>query len=144
MQEQGEKKEGLKTAHSGAKGNNSEFPGLSKRQKQFLPLFLELKNISQTCRVFELDRKTFYSWMKQPAFAAELDRLQCEQIAEAVALIKMHTTSAAEKLVALMDSKNEEIQVKASKAVLEYYQKNIEAAELSRRMAAIENRQENP
>ena len=139
MQEQGKENKGLKTAHSGAKGNNSEFPALSKRQKQFLPLFLELKNISQTCRVFELDRKTFYSWMKQPAFAAELDRLQVEQIAEAVALIKMHTISAAEKLVALMNSKDESIQVKASKAVLDYYQRNIESAELDRRLSALES-----
>lgn len=121
------------------KGNN--FNELQKRQKQFLPLFLELKNISRACRSFGLDRKTFYVWMKQPAFAEAVDRLQTEQVAEAVAQIKMHTTSAAEKMIALIDSSDEAIALRASCALLDFYQKAVDNVELEKRLSAVEDRQ---
>jgi len=121
-----------KTAQTGAKGN------LSKRQKQFLPLYLELKHIKEACRIFGIDRKTFYCWMKQPAFAAEIDRLQTEQVSETIAMVKMNLENAALKLVTLLDSKDESIVHRSSVALLDYYQKNIEAAELEKRLRALE------
>lgn len=117
----------------------NNFNELSKRQKQFLPLFLELKNVSRACRSFNLGRKTFYEWMKQSAFAQEVDRLQSEQVAEAVAQIKMHTTSAAERMIALIDHDEPAIALRASTSLLDFYMRSVEMTDLEKRLAAIES-----
>jgi len=121
------------STQSGAKGNT-----LSKRQRLFLPVFLEVKTVSRACEVFGIDRKTFYVWMKQPAFVDELERLQAEQIGAAIAALKMNTTTAAEKLVGLLQSKDESIQLRACTGLLDFYLKAIEAAEIEKRLSEIE------
>jgi hypothetical protein len=76
-----------------------------------------------------LDPKTFYQWLKQPEFKAELDRQRNEITAEAFGILSQGLTKAVETLASLLDNKDDRLKRLACKNVIEYiirHKENIE------------------
>lgn len=55
---------------------------LSKRQKRLIKSILKSKSITEACQKTKTPRITYYSWLKNPEFVAEIDNAKqkiCEE-----------------------------------------------------------------
>jgi molecular chaperone DnaK (HSP70) len=85
-----------------------------------------------------LNPKTFYQWLKQPEFKAELDRQREEADKMAFDTLTQSLTKAVENLVKLLDHADERLRRLACKDVIEYIIKHKEVEDLEKRLTAIE------
>ena len=53
---------------------NTEKTPLTDRQLKAIPIIVASPTYTQGCKNARLNRTTFYDWMKDPQFKAELDR----------------------------------------------------------------------
>lgn len=83
-------------------------------------------------------RSTLFAWLREPAFAAELEAARDKAFRGGLAAIKGAATKAAGKLVGLLDSRNEALRLRAALAVLELGLRIREADEILARIAALE------
>jgi hypothetical protein len=79
---------------------------LTDRQKQALPFFIGCKSYEEGCRNAGVSKHAFYTWLQNPAFKAELARLQDEVVVDAVQTLKYSMTRATGVLVSLLDNKD--------------------------------------
>ena len=82
----------------------------------------------------DLYRKT------HPAFKAALKRLQDELFKDAIGRIKGNVSKAVENLVGLMDSAEEQIQIRACERVIEYAVKLNVTEDLEKRIEMLEGK----
>lgn len=81
------------------------------------------------------------SYLADPAFAAEYQKLQAEQIADAAQRGRQSMTGAMDALRAVMDdeSQNGQTRVQAARSILEYSLKLDERENILKRLEALEN-----
>jgi hypothetical protein len=84
--------------------------------------------------------KTYYQWLKQPEFKAELDRRRDEITAEAFAILAQNITRAVETLVGLLGNKDDLLKRLACKDVIEYILEHKVTEGLVKRIDAIEQK----
>lgn len=75
--------------------------GLTERQRRALPFFVASSSEIEACRQAKIAKQTYYEWLKEPLFKAELHRLRDLVIEDAVEVLKAHTTKAVHTLVLL-------------------------------------------
>ena len=78
---------------------------LSDRQKKALPFFVSCKSYGEGCRQSGVSKNAFYSWLQEPAFKEELNRMQDEVVVNALQNLKSNMTRATDVLVSLLDRK---------------------------------------
>lgn len=113
---------------------------LTARMKKAIPVLANSRTISEGIRKAGINRATYYRWMQNAAFAAELERQRNELADNAFFLIKHNLMKAAEKLTALLNSRNEQLRRLTAKDILDYYLKHKEVRDLEERLEAIEQR----
>ena len=113
---------------------------LSDRQRKAIPFITAARTYTEGCKRARLDRKTFYAWLRNPTFRAELDRQRDEVAAEAFGMLSQNLTRAVETLSALLDSKDERLVRLTANDVIGHYLKHKELAELESRIEGIEQR----
>ncbi len=113
---------------------------LTDRQKKALPFFVGSRNHEEGCRKAGVSKHAFYTWLQNPAFKAELHRLQNEVVADAVQTLKFNVTHAADVLVSLLDNKaNPSIQRAVCNDIIGHISKFREIEEIERRLEILES-----
>ena len=69
---------------------------------------------------------TAYTWLKEENFRHELKRQRDELIERALNSLKANIAKATETLVKHLDSKRENIRIRAAESIIEFAQKAIE------------------
>jgi len=128
------------TTESNRTGQKTGGAKLTARQRRFLPILLASRNHTEACEAGRIGRDTLYRWLKDPAFAAEVDRQRDELAAEGLALLAKNTVKAVEVLVELLDTKDGHLRRLAAVSILGQHTKFRELDELTRRIEAIEER----
>lgn len=112
---------------------------LSARQQQAIPIFASMLNVEEACRLADISRNTFYEWLKQPLFKAELDKLRNEFVEEAIMLLKVNASKASKTLVTLTERDDSPgVQRAAANDILNHLFKYKEMEEIEVRLENLE------
>lgn len=95
---------------------------------------------TEGCKKARHNRTTFYKWLKNPEFKAELDRQRDEVAAEAFGILSQSLTKAVENLVSLLYKKNDRLRRLTAKDIIDFAIRHKENEDLDKRLTAIEQR----
>ena len=119
--------------------DKNEGQNLTERQLKAIPHLVASSTYEKGCRKARISRNTFYEWMKNPVFKAELRRQRDTIIEEALDILKCNMTNAVRILVELLDTtKNEYLKRNVAKDIIGYVIKAKELEDLDRRITEIE------
>ena len=113
---------------------------LTPRQLKAIPFIVSSPTYTEGMQKAKVNRSTFYKWLKEPEFKAELDRQRNEVAAEAFGVLSQSLTKAIETLVGLLDHKDDRLKRLTAKDIIEHFLKHKELRELEERIDAIEQR----
>jgi len=119
---------------------NGENTSLTARQLKAIPLIISSPTCTEGCEKARLNRTTFYEWLKNPLFKAELDQQRDEVAAEAFAVLTQSLTKAVETLVGLLNHKDDRLKRLTAKDIIEFIIRHKEVEDLEKRIEAIEQR----
>jgi response regulator RpfG family c-di-GMP phosphodiesterase len=113
---------------------------LTERQRRVIPYLLVSPSIEGACRRAGINKTTVYQWMRDDFFRQELKKQRHEVIERALDSLKANLAKATETLVKHLDSKRENISIRAAESIIGFTQKALEHEELAKRLAALEER----
>lgn len=113
---------------------------LTARQLKAIPFVVSSPTYTEAIEKARVSRKTFYEWLKQPEFKAELDRQRNEITAEAFGILSQGLTKAVENLVKLLDHADDRLKRLACKDIIEYVLEHKTIEDLTKRIDAIEQK----
>jgi len=113
---------------------------LTKRQLRAIPHIVRAKTYSEGIKNAGIGRTTFYEWLKQPEFKAELDRQRHQLADEAFAVLEQNLRRAVEALIGLVDTKDNRLRRLACKDIIDHVLKFRELKDLEERLKAIEEK----
>lgn len=116
----------------------SDYSGLSGKQKRALPFFLSGRSEGECCRQAKISRETYYQWLKEPVFKAELSRMRNMIVEDAIEALKGQTTRAVDTLVKLLDVENPTLQRNVANDILSHVARFKELQEIEKRLTALE------
>ncbi|MBN1972550.1 MAG: hypothetical protein JW787_02855 [Sedimentisphaerales bacterium] len=122
---------------------NDEKTELSDRQLKAIPFIVSSPTYTEGCKKAEVDRKTFYEWLKQPEFKTELDRQRDEITADAFNVLSQSLTKAVDALVGLLDHKDDRLKRLTAKDIIDFIIRHKENEDLDRRLTEVEKRLDN-
>lgn len=111
---------------------------LTDRQLKAIPVIVANPTYTQGCKKAKVNRTTFYEWLKDPQFRAELDHRRKEIAAEAFAMLSQGLTKAVETLVSLLDNADDRLKRLTAKDIIDFIIRHKENEELEQRISAIE------
>jgi beta-phosphoglucomutase-like phosphatase (HAD superfamily) len=111
---------------------------LTARQRRAIPLVLPARNIEEGCRSARITTQTWYTWLREEGFKAEVDRQREEVISEALDRLKAAVNEAVEGLTALMGAEEKNIRLRACERVLDFLLKSKELEEIEERLSELE------
>ncbi|MBU4311851.1 MAG: hypothetical protein KJ706_03960 [Candidatus Omnitrophica bacterium] len=113
-------------------------PELSNKQIQLISCLLTSPTIEEACNKAGIERGSYYNWLRDEAFKAELKRQRDIVTSEALDRLKGALSKAVEELIKLMDSTLPSLRRWACKDVLDYTLRSIELENIEDRLAKIE------
>ena len=113
--------------------------GLTEKQTAALPHFIAPRSIEAGCRSAKVSKSVYYGWLKQDTFKVELEALREQTLNGAISCLKAGIVGAVEKILTLLESNVEAIQLRAAQAALDYYLKVCTVEQVEERLAALEN-----
>jgi hypothetical protein len=119
--------------------NETERHELTRKQTDFIP-YLLTHSVDEACRQSGRSKSSVYRWFKQPAFAAALKRAQDDGFRDGITRIRANLNKAVNTLVMLMESEDQQIQIRAAQSCIEYAVKLSHNDELERRIVELEER----
>jgi inorganic pyrophosphatase/exopolyphosphatase len=122
----------------------SENTKLTDRQRRVIPYLLASPSIEEACRRARINKSSIYEWLKDETFREELKRQRDAVIERALDSLKANIAKATKKLVEHLDSKRENISIRAAEDIIEFTQKAFEHGELETRIEALEVRLSQP
>src|SRR5947207_12372004 len=99
---------------------------LSPRQIRVIPYLLVAPSIEEGCKRARISKAAVYEWLKDEAFRQELKRQRDEIIERALDSLKANIAKATQTLVKHLDSKRENISIRAAERIIEFVQKALE------------------
>lgn len=111
---------------------------LNAKQLKLIPLIIQLGNIDKACKEANIDRKTYYNWLENEEFAAELKKQQDSFYNDALVELNNLVGDAVATYRELLDSADESIKFRTASAILENRLKLIESKDLQERIKVIE------
>jgi Helix-turn-helix of insertion element transposase len=117
---------------------------LTDRQLRVIPYLLTSPSTEEACRRARINKSTTYEWLKDETFRRELKRQRDEIIERALDSLKANIVKATKKLVEHIDSKRENISIRAAEDIIQFTQKAVEHEELEKRIEALEARLSQP
>ena len=113
---------------------------LSPRQQRALVALLEQPSKTAAAQAAGVSPRALRSYLADPEFQAEYQRLQGEQIADAAQRGRQSMTGAMDALRAVMDdeSQNGQTRVQAARSILEYSLKLHEMENVLKRLDELE------
>ena len=113
---------------------------LTDRQLKAIPHIISTPTYTKGCKKAKINKTTFYKWLKEPEFKAELDRQRDEVASEAFGVLSQSLTKAVETLVGLLDKKDDRLKRLTAKDVIDFIIRHKEIEDLNKRLLAIEQR----
>ena len=113
---------------------------LSQRQQRALQALLQAPDKRAAARLANIGERTLRTYLSDPEFQAEYQRLQGEQIADAAQRGRQSMTGAMDALRAVMDDENQngQTRVQAARSILEYSLKLDERENILKRLDELE------
>ena len=115
---------------------------LTDRQLKAIPSIVGSPTFTEGCKKAKINKTTLYKWLKNPLFKAELDRQRDEVASEAFGVLTQGLTKAVEKLVGLLDTRDDRLKRLAAKDVIDFIIRHKENEDLNERLTEIEKRLE--
>lgn len=113
---------------------------LTVRQLKALPFFANSSSTEAACKDAKLSKETFYRWLKEPLFKAELERLRNEVVNDAISHLKAITTKAASTLSSLLEREDcPGVQRAAANDILGHVIKFMELKDIEERLMRLEH-----
>jgi hypothetical protein len=122
------------------KTEKSRVKKLTARQLSAIPAIVASPTYTEGIKKAKIGRKTFYDWLKDSGFKAELDRQRDEIAAEAFGVLSQSLTKAVETLAGLLDNEDDKLKRLAAKDVIDFIIRHKENEDLDRRLTEIEKR----
>ena len=113
---------------------------LTARQSKAIPIIIDSASYTEAAQKAGISRKTLWQWLKDPQFAAELDRQRREVVSEAFGILSQSITKAVETLAKLLDSEDERTKRLTANDIIGHILPHKEVDELENRITAIEQR----
>jgi AcrR family transcriptional regulator len=101
---------------------------------------LAAPSTEDACRRAGINKTTVYEWLRDETFRQELIRQRDAVIERALNSLKASIAKATETLVKHLDSKGENISIRAAEDIIQFAQKALEHEELEKRIEALESR----
>lgn len=124
-------------AHNGALSNE-----LTPAQQRAITALLSERDVTSAAISAHVSRRTLVRWMSEPSFKAALSRAEGDAIDTATRRLVGFQDAAIDKLGELFQNgsgeKGENIQLRASQAILDYLFKFRELRNTEERLAALE------
>lgn len=111
---------------------------LSKKQRKAIPVVLAASSVSAGCERAGIDRSTWYQWLAEPAFKAELEHQRDALAAEAFSCLSHGLQDAVETLTGLLGDSDKRLRRLAAKDVVSLFIQCKQTADLESRIEAIE------
>jgi hypothetical protein len=87
---------------------------LTTKQARVIPYLLAAPSIEEGCRRAKVSKVTVYGWLKEDVFRQELKCQRDELVRGALDSLKANIAKATETLVKHLDSKRENISIRAA------------------------------
>ena len=113
---------------------------LTERQRRVIPHLLAAPSIEEACKRAHLSKATVYGWFKDATFNSELKRQRNAVIDRALDILKANIAKATETLVKHLESKHENISIRAAEKIIEFTPKALECENLEKRIEDLEQR----
>ena len=121
------------------KSDKKEVQSLTEKQIKSIPHIVASSTFEEGCRKARISRNTFYEWLKDPNFKAELQKQRDFVTDEALAVLKANITGAVGNLVGLLSSTDSDsLKRHLCNDVIKYTLKTRELEELESRLSALE------
>ena len=114
-------------------------PELTYRQQRAITEILSSPSLEEARRRTSAAKGTFYGWLKNPTFQAELVQQRQAVVEQAFERLKLGLTQAVEKLLELLQAEGQvSIQLRAAQALLDHGIKAVELQDLAQRVEELE------
>jgi len=111
---------------------------LSTRQIEALPFIAGAATHAEGCKRAGISRNTFYKWMREPTFKAEMMKRRDQIVTDALDILKSYTGKAVAALVALLKTDNEGLRRQTANDIIGYVLKLKELSDIEGRLDTIE------
>lgn len=112
---------------------------LTARQQLTIAQVLAAPSLEEARRRARVSKGTFYGWIKEPAFVAELARQREAVVQQAFDRLKGGMTQAVDKLLELLQAEGQvSIQLRAAQSLLDHGLKAVELQDLAQRVEELE------
>jgi hypothetical protein len=113
---------------------------LNARQRRAIPFIVASPTITDGINKASVNPKTFYQWLKQPGFKAELDRQRNEIADEAFRTLENSLTKAVNALTGLLDTQDSRLKRLVCNDIIDHILERKTVEDLDKRLTAIEQR----
>lgn len=113
---------------------------LTKKQSLAISAVISSKNVNQGLKKININRSTWYRWLKKPHFKAELDRAKRKLVKSALESLDLATEKAVDVLKSLLNSDSESIKLKTATTILEFTERLVMKQELTDRIKELERK----
>jgi len=107
-----------KSAKNRKEMESSGETSLTPRQLKFLPYYLSCRSIEEACRKAHVSRPTVYGWLEDGEFSEEVRKQKDLIYGRAIDSLSAGTDNAVAKLMKLLNSRNENIALRAAQSII--------------------------
>lgn len=119
--------------------SNENKENLTDKQLKAIPHLIDAKTYTEGCKKARITPKTFYQWLKVPAFKEEMKRKRDVVIEDAIDSLKGSMTEAVTALRTLLNTtNNDSLKRYVAKDIIDYVIKTKELEELEQRISRLE------
>ena len=111
---------------------------LNTKQAKAIPKILAARTHEEGCQAAGISKTTFYTWMQDETFKAEVERQRQEMAQEARGLLTQNLTVAVETLTGLLDTPDDRLRRLVAKDVVEIHAKQVEMGAVEARLSSLE------
>jgi phage terminase small subunit len=117
---------------------DNKLPQLTEKQVTTIREVITARTITAGLRKAGVSKTSFYDWLRQPHFKAEIERQRREVTKEAFDNLKAATSEAVVVLRELLKSFDESIRLRTAQTILESVLKAMEIEEVESRIIKLE------
>jgi hypothetical protein len=118
--------------------NCSTIVNLNDRQLKAISLILSAPTLEKGCGKAQISKQTFYNWLENPDFKAELTRQRNEVIQEGLSNLKTSIKKAVDVLMDCLNSTDKSVKRRAANDLLSHCLRLREIEEVEDRLQKIE------
>ena len=111
---------------------------LNTKQNKLIPIIIKLGNIDKACKEAQISRQTYYDWLENEEFAAELKKQQDSFYNDALVELNNLVGEAVDTYRKLLRSEDESIKFRTASAILDNRFKLVESRDIQERIKALE------